>query len=315
MRIMIAGGSGLIGRALTSALCAEGDNVIILSRNPSNVAALPNGANILQWDGKTIGDWAKEVEKTEAIVNLTGENLSGEGFLPSRWTKKRKIRLSQSRVNSGKVLTKAIELAPVKPTVYIQASGIGFYGTRQTKSLTEIDSAGYDFLADLCVAWEASSQPVEVLGVRRVVTRNGVVLASQGGALSLLVLPYKLWVGGRFGNGQQVYSWIHIDDEVNALKFLIRNSQARGVFNLTSPNPVTNDQFGQTIGKVMHRPHYLPIPGFGMRLALGEVAVMVLEGQSVLPKKLLDLGFEFKFLTLTDALSNLLNKGQESVNG
>ncbi len=311
MRIMIAGGSGLIGRVLTSVLCAEGDTVLILSRNPLKVTELPKGAGVLKWDGKTVGDWAKEVDKTDAIVNLTGENLSGEGFLPSRWTKNRKIRLSQSRVNSGKVLTKAIEMAAVKPSVYIQASGIGYYGTRQIKSLTEIDSAGNDFLADLCVGWEASSQPVEMLGVRRVVTRNGVVLSAQGGALSLLVLPYKLWVGGRFGNGKQVYSWIHIHDEVNALKFLIRNNQARGVFNLTSPNPVTNDEFGRTIGKVLHRPHYFPIPGIGMRLALGEVAVMVLEGQSVLPKKLLDLGFEFKFSTLTEALSDLLKKEQD----
>ena len=263
-------------------------------------------SGVLQWDGKSIGDWAKQVESTDVIVNLTGENLSGEGFLPSRWTKERKVRLVQSRVNSGEVLTKAIEIADTKPSVFVQVSGISYYGTQQVKPLTEIDNPGYGFLTDLCVKWEASSQPVEVLGVRRVVVRNGVVLSTKGKVLPLLLLPYKLWVGGRIGNGRQVYSWIHIDDEVNAILFLIRDEQARGVFNLTAPNPETNDEFGKMIGKVIHRPHYFPIPGFAMRIAFGEVAEMVLEGQRVLPKKLLDLGYEFKFPTLETALKDLL---------
>ncbi len=308
MRIMIAGGSGLIGNALTSVLIAAGDEVTILSRNPAKLMELPKGASVLQWDGKSIGDWAQRVGSTDVIVNLTGENLSGEGFLPSRWTKERKVRLVQSRVNSGEVLTKAIEMAETKPSVFVQVSGIAYYGTQQVKPLTEIDSPGYGFLIDLCVRWEASSQPVEVLGVRRVVARNGLVLSTKGRVLPLLLLPYKLWVGGQLGSGRQVYSWIHIDDEVNAIRFLIQNERARGVFNLTAPNPATNDEFGRSIGKVMHRPHYFPIPGIAMRIAFGEVAEMVLEGQRVLPKKLLDLGYEFKFPTLEAALTDLLVK-------
>ncbi len=306
MRVMIAGGSGLIGQALTSALIAGGDQVTILSRNAAKAMKLPKVANVLQWDGKSIGDWAKQVEFTDVIINLTGENLSGEGFLPSRWTKERKVRLVQSRVNSGKVLTKAVEMADSKPAVFVQASGIGYYGTQQVKPLTEIDNPGYGFLTDLCVGWEASSQPVEVLGVRRVVARNGVVLSNRGRVLPLLVFPYKLWVGGRLGNGRQVFSWIHIEDGVNAILFLMRNEQARGVFNLTTPYPATDDEFGRTISKVIHRPHYLPIPGFAMKIAFGEVATMVLQGQRVLPKKLLELGYEFKFPTLESALKDLL---------
>jgi uncharacterized protein (TIGR01777 family) len=313
MRIIIAGGSGLIGRELTSVLTDAGDEVIILSRNPTKVTGLPADASVLQWDGKSLGDWASQVDNTDVVINLTGLNLSGEGFLPSRWTKERKKRIVQSRLSSGNVLTQAIEAAVEKPSVFVQASGIGYYGTRQEKALTEADNPGDDFLANLCIRWEASSQSIEILGVRRVVVRNGVVLSTKGRVLPLLLLPYKMWIGGRFGSGKQVYSWIHITDEADAIHFLIRNDQARGVFNLTSPNPLTNDEFGKTIGRLMNRPHYFPVPGFAMQLAFGEVATMVLEGQRVLPKKLLDLGYEYKFPTLEVALSDLLKTQMDSV--
>ena len=308
MHVIIAGGSGLIGRELTSILCKAGDQVTILSRNPQMVTELPPGAKAVQWDGKTLQEWGKYIENSDAVVNLTGENLSGEGFLPSRWTKERKLRLVDSRINSGLVLTKAIEMAERKPSVFMQASGVGFYGTRLEKILTESDESGNDFSANLCKHWEASSLPVEGMGIRRVVVRNGVVLSTKGGALPLILLPYKLLVGGRMGSGRQVYSWIHIADEVAAIQFLIRNNQANGVFNLTSPNPMTNSEFGRTIGNVMKRPHYFPLPGFAMRLAFGEVASMVLEGQKVIPQKLLEAGYEFKYPRLEDALKDLLYK-------
>jgi uncharacterized protein (TIGR01777 family) len=308
MRIIIAGGSGLIGRELASVLSTNGDEVIILSRTPELVKGMPVGVKVVQWDGKTIQDWGKHIDNSDVIVNLTGENLSGEGLLPSRWTNERKLRLVRSRVNSGEVLTKGIQLATVKPSVFVQASGVGFYGPQQVKLLTEEDNRGNDFLANLCIEWEASSQPVELMGVRRVIVRNGVVLSRKGGALPLLLLPYKLWVGGPLGNGQQVYSWIHMDDEVNAIRFLIRNEQAKGVYNLASPNPVTNDEFGRKISKVMKRPHYFPVPGFAMRLALGDVASMVLQGQRVLPQRLLKEGYVFKFPMLEEALRDLLKK-------
>jgi len=308
MRIIIAGGSGLIGRELTSTLTAARDEVIILSRNPEKVKGMPAGVSAIKWDGKTLQDWGLQIEQSDVVINLTGENLSGEGFLPSRWTKERKLRLVESRINSGKVLTKAIELAKTKPSVFIQASGIGYYGTHQEKSFNEGDGGGDDFSANLCKEWEASSQPVELMGMRRVVVRNGVVLSTKGGALPLLLLPYKLFVGGPLGDGHQIYSWIHITDEVNAIQFLIRDNKANGVFNLTAPNPVTNDEFGRTIGQVMKRPHYFPIPGFAMRLAFGEVSSMVLEGQKVLPQKLSEAGYIFKFPRLDDALKDILKK-------
>jgi uncharacterized protein len=306
MRIIIAGGSGLIGRALTAILTANGDDILILSRKPERVKGMPNGVNVIQWDGKTLHEWVKYIDNSDVIINLTGENLSGEGLIPSRWTKARKLRLVQSRVNSGEVLTKAIQSVKNKPSIFVQASGVGFYGTHQEKPLTEEDESGNDFAANLCKEWEASSQPVELMGVRRMVVRNGVVLSNRGGALPLLLLPFKLWVGGPLGNGHQVYSWIHMDDEINAIQFLIHSEKANGIYNLTSPNPVTNAEFGLSISKILKRPYYLPIPSFAMRLALGEVTTMVLQGQRVLPQRLLELGFTFRYPLIDEALSDLI---------
>jgi uncharacterized protein (TIGR01777 family) len=308
MRIIIAGGSGLIGKELTSLLHRSGDEVIILSRYPAAVKGLPDGVKIVQWDGKTIGEWTHQLEHCDAMVNLVGENLSGKGYFPKRWTEERKALLLHSRVDAGNILTKAIEMANTKPSIFIQASGINYYGTHQQNTLTEEAGSGDDFLANLGKDWEASTQPIEMMDVRRVVIRNGIVLSTQGGALPSIVLPYRLWVGGPLGDGHQMYSWIHIYDEVNAIKFLIRNSQAQGVYNLTAPNPVTNDEFGRTISKVINRPHYFPIPAIAMQLAFGEVAMTVLEGLQATPKKLLDQGYTFKFSNLEDALKDLLKK-------
>ncbi len=308
MRIIIAGGSGLIGRELILLLLQAKDEVLILSRNPSTIDGLPPEVKAIQWDGKIVGDWAHQLNSCDAVVNLVGENLSGKGYFPRRWSEDRKSLLLRSRVDAGNVLTKAIEQAQVKPSVFIQASGINYYGTQQQKTLTEEDGSGNDFLANLGKDWEASTLPIEAMGVRRAVIRNGIVLSTQGGALPSIVLPYHLFVGGPLGNGRQVYSWIHIYDEANAIQFLIRNSQCNGVYNLTAPNPVTNNEFGRTIARVINRPHYFPIPAFAMQLAFGEVAMTVLEGLHATPKKLLDQGFVFKFDHLEDALRDLLKR-------
>jgi len=306
MRILIAGGSGLIGSRLSALLTEDGDEVTILSRNPDKVRGLLAGVRVFEWDGKSVQAWGSEINKMDAVVNLTGENLSGKGIFPTRWTEERKQLLRSSRVNSGKVLSEAIEIASHKPSVLVQASGIGFYQPNQPKALTEADGGGSDFMSDLSKEWEASSAPVEKLGVRRVVVRNGMVLSTKKGALRPLLLQYKLFAGGPLGSGNQIYSWIHIDDEADGIRFLIRNEGANGAFNLTAPNPVSNDEFGRTIAKVMRRPHYFPIPGFAMHLAFGEVATMVLEGHKVLPQKLLESGYVFRYPTLEEAMRNLL---------
>jgi uncharacterized protein len=306
MRIMIAGGSGLIGRALIPKLIEHGHKVIILSRKPGNVHGMPGVVMILQWDGKTGDKWAGHIGETDAVINLAGENLAGENFIPSRWTRKRKERLVKSRTNSNQALIKAIQGAEKKPAVFIQASGISYYGTKQDRELNEDSDGGNDFLANLSVKWEASSLQLEDMGIRRVVIRNGVVFSTQGGALPRFLLPYRLFVGGPFGRGQQVHSWIHIDDEVNAIRFLLENDRAQGIFNLTSPFPVTNDELGRTIARVLRRPHYFRIPGLLFKLLLGEVSTVVLEGQKVIPERLLNLDFKFTYPALFDALRDLV---------
>jgi len=306
MRIIIAGGSGLIGRALTSSLVNDGNELIVLSRNPGRVINFPPGVKILEWDGTSVTEWGKEIANTDVVINLVGENLSGAGLLPLRWTKERKNRILQSRVNAGKSLSQAIEMSDKHPAIFVQASGIGYYGTDRRYEFTEESAPGNDFLANLSKSWEASSESIEELGVRRIIIRSGVVLSSQGGALRPLLFPYKYFIGGPIGDGKQVLSWIHIDDVVTAIRFLISSYQSCGAFNLTSPNPVTNNDFGKTMSKVLNRPHYFRLPGFIMRLALGEVADMVLKGQTALPAKLLASGFSYKYPTLEEALKNLL---------
>jgi uncharacterized protein (TIGR01777 family) len=306
MNIVIAGGSGLIGLELTFALTQNGDEVTILSRFPEKIIDLPKGAKAVQWNSKKLDNWVKVINNAQVVINLTGENLSGNGILPSRWTQARKKRIIQSRVDSGRILAKAIEIANKKPSVFIQASGINYYQMYTDKSITEEDEAGNDFLGNLSIEWEASSAAVESMGVRRVVIRNGVVLSNRGGALPLLTLPIKLFVGGNLGSGDQIYSWIHIKDIVSAIIFLIQNDQANGPYNLTSPNPVSNSEFGRTIAKVLKRPYYFNIPSFVMRLAFGEVASVVLTGQKVIPQKLIETGYEFKFSHLEDALYDIL---------
>ncbi len=196
MRIIIAGGSGLIGRALTSSLVDDGNDVIILSRTPGNALNTTDRVMVLEWDGMSDNGWGKEIENTDVVINLAGENISGDGLLPSRWTKERKNRLVQSRVNSGKVLSKAIEMAERRPTIFVQASGIGYYGTDRGIIFSEESMPGNDFLANLSKQWEASSESVEEIGVRRVIIRTGIVLSPVGGALRPLLLPYKFFVGG-----------------------------------------------------------------------------------------------------------------------
>ncbi len=306
MRIIITGGTGLIGRALTKVLVRDDHEVIVLSRNPDRATGLPNGTRVERWDAQTPEGWGHLADGADAIVNLAGENLAGRGFLPTRWTDERKRRIRESRQGAGQAVVSAVEAATIKPNVVIQSSAIGYYGPRGDEIVTEDGAAGDDFLARLCVAWEASTASVESMDVRRAVIRTGVVLSTEGGALPRMLLPYKLFVGGPFGDGRQYMSWIHMADEVAAIRFLIENEDASGAFNLTAPNPLTNAEFGKALGRVMNRPSVIPVPGFAMRLLFGEVSTVVLDGQRVLPKRLQELGFTFQFPELEAALEATL---------
>jgi uncharacterized protein (TIGR01777 family) len=307
MRILITGGSGLIGRALTRNLTSDGHQVIILSRSPEQVVDLPPGARAERWDGRTADGWGYLADGADAIVNLAGTNIAGQGFFPTRWTEKRKRMLRDSRLNAGLAVVGAVEQASVKPGVVIQASGVGYYGFRGDEKVTEDTAPGDDFLARLaCDDWEPSTAPVEEMGVRRAVIRSGAVLDDQEGALPRLLLLVRLFLVGPMGSGKQWFPWIHIEDEARAIRFLIDNEQARGPFNLTTPNPLTNAGFAKVLGRVLGRPSFVPIPGFAMRLLVGEVANVLLEGQRAIPARLLGLGFQFRFPDAESALRDLV---------
>ena len=304
MRVIISGGSGLIGRELTKSLVLDDHEVLIISRYPKTLKNLQSGVKATGWDVATLSE---NFEGADAIVNLAGASIVGESPLYMRWTPKRKIQIQESRLNSGKIIFDALKSTHKKPEVLIQSSAVGFYGPLADEIVDENTPNGNDFLANVCREWEDSTKPVESLGVRRVVIRTGLVFSEQGGILALLKLPFAFFVGGSLGNGKQYLSWIHMDDVVNGIRFLIDNEGAQGIFNFSSPNPINNKDFSKTLGKAMKRPSLLPVPSFAMKLALGEAATLALDGQRVMPKRLLEAGYDFKYKTLEDALPSLLN--------
>lgn len=308
MNVIITGGSGLIGRRLAASLAAEGHQVTILSRNPERISGLPASVQTAAWDGRSAAGWQAYADAADAIVNLAGASIKGDGFLPSRWTPKRKQLILESRVQAGQAVMEALRAAPAKTRTLLQASAVGYYGPHGSEPVAEDAPAGADFLAGVCQQWEASTQEAESLGVRRVVLRTGLPLTLEGGAFPLLVLPFRLFAGGWFGNGRQYYPWIHIEDYIAALRFLLTTEHTKGVFNISAPYPQPNREFAATLGRVMRRPNWLPAPRFALQLALGEVSTVVLDGQRAVPMRLLQSGFTFIYPELGPALQDLLKR-------
>jgi len=309
MRIVITGGTGLIGRALAQSLLADKHAVVALSRNPQYARNMPKGVKVEKWDGRTPAGWGKLADGAEAIVNLAGESIAGQNLLAilfKRWTRKQKRRIIESRQQAGRAVVQAIEEAKQKPKVLIQASAVGYYGVVDNAVLTEDAPNGFDFQARVCWDWETATSHAEVLGVRRVVIRSGLVMSRKGGILPMVVLPFRFFAGGRLGGGRQRFPWVHIDDEVGAIRFLIENPNARGAFNLNAPGVLANAQLAKLIGRVMRRPSFFPAPAFALRLALGEKSTLVLDGWRPSPKRLLDMGYAFKFPDAEPAFRDLL---------
>ena len=303
-RVVITGGSGFLGRALTGELLKAGYEIIWLSRNPSATRNVPNGVRVEKWDGRSAQGWGALVNGATAIVNLAGESI---GIPPLPWTAARKQRIRDSRINAGKAIVEAVRAASEKPRVVIQSSAVGYYGARGDEIIVEKNPAGEDFLSQIAVEWEASTAEVESLGVRRAIIRTGLPLDKTGGVFPFLILPFKLFFGGRIGSGEQFLSWIHLADAVRATKFLIANESAHGVFNLTAPNPLTNADFGRALARTLHRPFWFPVPAFVLKLALGEMAeLLLLHGQRVVPERLLQAGFKFQFADAASALRDVL---------
>ena len=301
MRTIITGGSGLIGRALAAELAAAEHEVIVLSRAPARVSGLPAGVRAVGWDGRTAEGWQDLADGATAIVNLAGESIAA-----GRWTAARKQRIADSRHQAGAAVVQAVTGATTRPQVVIQASAVGYYGPRGDETITEDSAAGDDFLAQICVPWETSTEEVERLGVRRAIIRTGIVLSREGGALPQMMLPFRLFAGGPLGSGRQGFPWIHLADEVSAIRWLIEREDASGPFNLAAPETLTNAEFGRVLGRVMRRPSFMPTPGFALRLVLGELSTLLLDGQRQVPQRLLDLGFTFRFPTAEAALRDLL---------
>lgn len=295
-RILISGASGLVGSALVPFLKSQGCEITRLVRH------VPRVSTELQWEPRQPLS-PNLVSSFDAIIHLSGENVSG------RWTEAKKQRIRESRVISTRNLARAVAVAEERPKIFVCASAIGYYGSRSDEILTEDSAPGTGFLAEVCREWEKATGPASDARIRTLNLRIGIVLSKSGGALKQMLLPFRLGVGGRIGNGRQWWSWIHIDDMVAAVWHILQNSTGdfSGPVNLVSPNALTNLEFTQTLARALHRPAVLPIPAFVARLAFGELADEgLLASARVQPERLLGSGFKFRFPDLSAALANLL---------
>ncbi|MEN9225191.1 MAG: TIGR01777 family oxidoreductase [Thermostichus sp. HHBFW_bins_43] len=303
MRIAITGGSGFIGRRLVARLLEQGDQVLVLTRNPASARKVlgdPANLKLLQYDPYQPETWAAALEGYEGIVHLAGEPLAS-----SRWTDAKKKEIRRSRVETTQALVRAIASLSQKPHVLVSSSAVGYYGSHpEGDPLPETAPPAQDFLAEVCQAWEAAAQPVKDLGLRLAIVRTGIVLGPDGGALGQMLAPFQFFIGGPIGSGKQWLSWIHREDWVSLVCFLLK--QGSGIFNGTAPNPVRMEEFCQTLGQVLARPSWLPVPELALELLLGEAAQVVLTGQRVIPQAALEAGFTFQYPQLKEALRQIL---------
>ncbi len=303
-RIIIPGGAGFIGRSLSQHLHRAGYDVIVLTRRLApGEEHRDDHFTFAGWDGESIDGWGKHTEEAFAIINLSGENI-GSGL----WTKQKRKKVIGSRISAGKAITDAIGICEIKPKVVIQVSGIGYYGDGGNNLLDESSGPGSGFLVEVAGQWEQSVKKVEELGVRLVTTRLGVVLGKDGGFLSRVILPFRFFLGGHLGSGEQWISWIHLSDVVRAIHFVLENEELNGVFNLCSPNPMKSRDFFRLLGQVIHRPSFMHIPSFALKLFMGQMAEeLILSGQRAMPKRLLESEYGFLYPTLEPAFRNILN--------
>ncbi|MEH1848053.1 MAG: TIGR01777 family oxidoreductase [Nostoc sp.] len=305
MKVAITGATGFVGSRLIQRLHGKGDQIVVLTRNTAFAQKVfPSEAyanlEIVAYTPNASASWQSVIASCDGVVNLAGEPI-GEG----RWTPERKQEILNSRKLGTQKIVEAIVNANPKPTVLINASAIGYYGTSETATFDETSLSGNDFLAQVCQAWEAEARKAKDAGVRLVILRFGIVLGN-GGALAKMIPPFKLFAGGPIGSGRQWFSWIHVDDLVNLILQALTKLEIEGVYNATAPNPVRMADLSQTLGRVMNRPSWLPVPAFAIEALLGDGAIVVLEGQQVIPKRTVETGFEYKYPNLQSALTQIL---------
>ena len=305
MKILITGATGFIGRPLTRSLVADGHEVIALTRNRIRAAAaLGSGVTTALWDGRTTKGWEYLVDGLYAVINLAGENIAAV-----RWSDVKKRRITSSRLFAIEALAEAIRAAKRKPRVVLQASAVAIYGSRGVETLHEDSAPGTGFLASFNQEWEDAAKVFVELGVRTVWLRTGLVIGAGGGLLKTLSLPFKFFVGGPLGDGSQFMPWIHLADEVAAIRFLLTHDNAAGPFNLTGPNPLPGKVFLAQLGKALQRPSWLPLPASLARLLMGEMAdELVLVSSRAMPRRLQEAGFTFKYTDLAEALDDIHKK-------
>jgi uncharacterized protein (TIGR01777 family) len=303
-RIIISGATGFIGQAVIGTLVEEGYEIICLTRNPEGHQSLfQECVKFISWDAKSSAGWRELAEGSFAFINLAGENI-GSGL----WTKKKRERMIRSRIDAGRAMTEAFLTIKVKPKIIIQASAIGFYGNGNDQVFTEKSEMGKGFLADLTQDWENSISEIDQAATRLIIFRIGLVLGRNGGVLKKMSLPFRLYGGGHFGDGQQWMSWIHLRDVAGAVKFALETDSIKGILNITAPEPVQAHLFFNKLGKVLGRPSWLHIPGKVLRLLLGEMAQeTLLISQRVLPKKLQTSGYQFRFPDIESTFRDILS--------
>jgi len=296
MKLVITGASGFIGTALCRQLLQKGHTLTLFTRGAPRE---PNTGvkRWHHWTPGTLRDWDSELDGVDGVINLAGEPIA-----EIKWSATQRRRLEKSRVDSTHVLVQGCAKAKHTPKFLINASAVGYYGPHGDEIITEEAPAGADFLSQLCLNWEAEAMRAERLGMRVVRLRTGIVLGHGGGALEKMVPPFKWFTGGPLSSGKQWMSWIHLEDQVRLIVYLIENQQAAGPINATAPNPARNKDFSRALGKVLHRPSWMPVPGFILRIGLGDMADMLLTGQRVMPAAAQKLGFEFRYPNLPEAL-------------
>lgn len=300
MRIFVVGGTGFIGSSLIPCLLAAGHTVTALVRSPGKAGQLPAGVKAVAGDPATPGRWQEEIGRAEAIVNLAGHNIF------TRWTPTAKRLILESRLAATRNVVEAISPGAVAGQTLINASAVGYFGFDDGTDKNETAPAGEDFLARVCVAWEQEALAASQKGVRVIVARIGIVLGKNGGALGQMLPAFRLGVAGRLGSGRQWFPWIHLDDLVAIFPFCLDHPEFSGPLNCCAPSPVRNEEFTRTLGRVLHRPTILPVPAWAVRLALGELGNVVLEGARMVPERLTRHGFPFRYPELEPALRNLV---------
>ncbi len=302
MKVLIAGGSGFLGQALAADLSVHGHTPVLLTRGGGPGDGTGAGPRRVNWtpDG-SVGAWAREFEDAGAVVNLAGESIAA-----GRWSVARKQRILDSRVQATRSVVAAIAHAAHPPPVLVNGSAVGYYGPLGDLPATEEDAAGHDFLASVCTAWEAEAARAASARTRVVRLRTGLPLSRKGGALPPMLPPFWFGVGGPLGSGQQYWPWIHLQDWTGLVRFAIEQPAVVGALNATAPNPVPNKVFVKALGRAMHRPAFMPAPGFMLRLLLGEMAdALILSGQRAVPRKAETLGYRFAFTDIDAALTDL----------